>query len=1815
MALKLFPTNPYYDDFDETKNYVRILYRPGHSVQARELNQMQTVLQAQIDRHGRHIFSEGSPVLGGNMTLDNKLDYVKVESAFVPAGATQSTPTNQYIREFIGTTVTGQSTGLTALVVDAVEDGVDLSTTLYVKYTNSGTDKLTKTFSPQEEVWSDVGGRKAKVLDANSTPTGYGMRFSIDSGVFFVNGHFVYTEAESLIISRYTTTESTRVAYEIKENIVTIIEDPSLGDNAKDYPNSAAPGAHRYQIILNLLTLPFSFEDERNPEIIQLMVIENGVVKQKAKTEYSELANNLAQRTYEESGNYALNPFLLNIRELYNSGTNNGLYTVSQLRSAYNLSVADYTDAEVIAYGNERLAVGLEKSVAYVNGYRIELEDIKYVPVLKARNLEHQAVFNGSSTVANLGNYVYVDVSKGLPDITNFAEISLQLSDTTEIGTARARSIDYTNVGSTYKLYLFDVKMYGSYTFGEVQRFNQSIPDRVQFTATPNAFYGPKLYETSSNSLIFPLQFSAVKSLLLDGTTNDTYYTSKKILEGQSIDIVDNKYQVSFSVVGDGEVEDFNPIDWIAMREDGTETAGTIYPIQDVDVVIDNTAPGGSTSQVTVIFSGTPTGKVSIIYPIRKNLKAKTKTLVRGYTQLVSPAPAETYRDWVPLGQTDVIRIVSIEDLATTINNDGDFLDITDRYELDNGQRDNYYGLAQIRLKHGALSPSGDAQLRVTLDYYQHGTVGDYFSVDSYPALVDGVSAYGDIPVFNSSKGVIQLRDALDFRPTIDRSGNGFSDTSNGASKMDCVKSGNVIKADVKYYLNRLDKIYVDKYGNFGSIEGVPALRPELPRDPQDSMILYEMFIPAWTFSPDGVNSKMIDNKRYTMRDIGKLERRIKTLEYYTTLSLLEKDAANYELPADFFKNGFLVDNFYGHNVGNPSHPDYSVSMDKSKGVVRPQFVEDEVRLLWNDDTSTNLQKTGPLLTLKYTTKSYIEQPYSSYAEYVNPYNIFSWTGDMKLSPESDNWKDTETRPQVVIDQEGIYDSFSQLADAAGVTGTVWNEWQTAWSGVVPGSTSTSSTNWMDPSFTSAASMSVPGRAIVTTTTTIGTTQTNSIRDGIRTEVVPDTVTTDLGDRVVEVNFIPFIRSRIVAFHAERMKPDTRLYAFFDNKDVSAYATMTDQFYQFSDFTAANPAYHSSYTFNGETGWPEILGDRQELITNSKGEISGFFIVPNNSVMQFRTGQRIFRLTDSPTNITATTTTSSEAIYEASGLLQSKENLVLSTRVPRIDRTTVTDSKTTFERGVVASQTRVSGWYDPLAQTIMVDEPGGIFATSIDLYFADFDPNIPVTVHLVTTTAGIPTMNIIPFSKVTKTLTAADISENASVATNFQFEAPVHLQQGIEYAIVILSMSDKPKCYVSVMGDYDLTNQTYRISKQPYTGVFFKSQNASTWTPEQEKDLKFRLNRAVFASSGIAKFNNVDVADITIGADPILTTAGSAVVRVYHKNHGLFVGSKVKIQGAQANKNGLLNGIDPANINYNPSVPRVITRVEKDFYEFTSGAPGAPDAADATGRAGGVGITATCNKLMDVVQLSVQQLVMPNTDISWTGMVSNARSLPKALFEPYTLTQTFPLIANQNTYFTSPKCVPNTLNSYNGTYGTEFTGVMLSNLDNISPVIDLDRVSLYTISNLIDHPTGNPEEADRNYVSTFADETESIGGSAISKYITRRVALLEDANQIRVILDVNRPTGSDIELYVKVQASDDTDFDSIDWMKVEPDDIMGYSENSTTYKEVEYNIDTELGGVEFNSMAFKIVFKSVNSSVVPSCKNLRAIAIYGSLPE
>ena len=146
-------------------------------------------------------------------------------------------------------------------------------------------------------------------------------------------------------------------------------------------------------------------------------------------------------------------------------------------------------------------------------------------------------------------------------------------------------------------------------------------------------------------------------------------------------------------------------------------------------------------------------------------------------------------------------------------------------------------------------------------------------------------------------------------------------------------------------------------------------------------MHLYTLFLPAYTLDTADVGIEHVDNKRYTMRDIGRIEKRIETAEYYTQLSLLETAAQNLQIQDangfDRFKNGFVVDNFTGHNIGDVGNKDYKVSIDYAKGELKLHSMKTLYNLLKEmmmvlqlqaaDRTAHNYQKTGDLITLLYT--------------------------------------------------------------------------------------------------------------------------------------------------------------------------------------------------------------------------------------------------------------------------------------------------------------------------------------------------------------------------------------------------------------------------------------------------------------------------------------------------------------------------------------------------------------------------------------------------------------------------------------------------------------------------------------------------------------------------------------------------------------------------------------------------------------------------------------------------------------------------------
>ena len=378
------------------------------------------------------------------------------------------------------------------------------------------------------------------------------------------------------------------------------------------------------------------------------------------------------------------------------------------------------------------------------------------------------------------------------------------------------------------------------------------------------------------------------------------------------------------------------------------------------------------------------------------------------------------------------------------------------------------------------------------------------------------------------------------------------------------------------------------------------------------------------------------------MRDIGRLQDRIENIEFSTALSLLERDAESFEVQdangLNRFKSGFVVDNFSGHRLGKVTDKDYKCAIDMNEKELRPKCVLknaqlSEVATSDSARTTAGYQKTGDLITLPYTHTTLAEQQYATKTENIQPYLLASFVGKIELSPSGDEWFETETAPAVIINREGNFDSIRAANENA--IGTVWNAWETTWSGVV-------SVDAFSNDPTQGNPHNRPTRLI-----NVGATaRTDRQRTGLRTRVVENVVQEVVNSRVINRALIPFVRPRNVTFTGSGFQPNTRVYAFFDGVAVSQFVTPSAGFTSAETPVAGSP-----------------------IITSSSGAVAGTFAIPDHRFPgqennpRFRTGETAFRLTSSESNsLKPAPKTQGNAVYYAQGVLNTNQDTIVATR-------------------------------------------------------------------------------------------------------------------------------------------------------------------------------------------------------------------------------------------------------------------------------------------------------------------------------------------------------------------------------------------------------------------------------------------------------------------------------------------------------------------------------------------------------------------------
>ena len=387
------------------------------------------------------------------------------------------------------------------------------------------------------------------------------------------------------------------------------------------------------------------------------------------------------------------------------------------------------------------------------------------------------------------------------------------------------------------------------------------------------------------------------------------------------------------------------------------------------------------------------------------------------------------------------------------------------------------------------------------------------------------------------------------------------------------------------------------------------------------------------------------------------------------------------------------------------------------------------------------------------------------------------------------------------------------------------------------------------------------------------------------------------------------------------------------------------------------------------------------------------------------------------------------------------------------------------------------------------------------------------------------------------------------------------------------------------------------VSRQPYAGVLFKSQNGSTWTADQNEDLKFTMRRAEFttSSNGTLTLCNDTYESRTLATNPLRTTSGSNVVRVFHPNHGMHgTSNNVTISGIGSSVNGI--GASEFNTTHTS-----ISNVGLDSYDIT-----VSSNASSSGDGGGTAVVATQNKLYDLLNLQIMNVKHPDTTLGFNIKTTTGKSISGSETEFSLDSSTTSVVANDNILFTSPKMVASDINQTNEMSGSKslFVNCVLGSTNSkLSPVIDLQRTSAFAVSNRLNtNPTTYPD-----YVSDTTNE----GTTSAASYLTRPVVLDNTSTALDIRLTANVRTSSNILVYFRTSAADEArDINDISWTPFNSDGSEDTTiipaEDDFTFREYKYSA-SNLNG--FEAFQIKIVMTGTISSYPPKIRDMRGIAL------
>jgi hypothetical protein len=797
----------------------------------------------------------------------------------------------------------------------------------------------------------------------------------------------------------------------------------------------------------------------------------------------------------------------------------------------------------------------------------------------------------------------------------------------------------------------------------------------------------------------------------------------------------------------------------------------------------------------------------------------------------------------------------------------GAYIDRTDDFVLDKGQKSQYYDYSRIVRSSGTVVPAK----KLTVIYNAYGVSeadsGDFYTASSYNA--SNFKNY--VPSLNND---LRASDVLDFRPRVSSFNSTITspfnfDTRNFATSLAnpqiVVAPNESSVVSYQYYVPRIDRLVLNKGGNFQLIVGSGSPNPQPPTEISDAMNIATLEIPAYVYDVNDIKISLVENRRYTMKDIGSLEDRIENLEKFASLTLLELDVKSLQVIDDDglglskFKCGFFADSFVDTSSIDFKNQDTRASIDGSNGelttdlsihTLKSQILPSNSINLESADYSTdidlldpNIKKTGDLITLNYSEKLWgdISQEFATTKENLNPHGLSNFNGKVALFPSTDLWvKTINNKKGNIVRTQSLWDNsyISNLYLSSENSNKMRSRnVQFSASDLVPLSRYTSS---LDGSSSVDIIPKLLKINMISGIFTVGETVEGYVGDKkvFSSRVCEPNHKNGLFSAPSETYAVnPYQSTEILTDYAQStsvLNIDT--YSLADNADGRFYG------YVFEGMRII-----------GKTSGAQCDVTSQDLITDNVGDLIGCFYVRNPFTTL--TPSTLFNVSDKTFRLqTDSTPTQTSSISLRSYFCES--SLYLSDN-PK-------SSNISLLRRPVSTRSVLETGKSYLSQTFKVDNEGG-FLTSVDLFFANKDDTEKVTVEIrEVDLGGRPTAKILQDFSVAQILPAnITTSTDGSVATNIKFKSPVYLEPNKQYALTLFSASSSLySVWTATSNEATVATQNFPNSQQIiYSNQFiggnlYKPQNGAIATASLLQDLKFKLYKAQFVDSGTAFFTN-----------------------------------------------------------------------------------------------------------------------------------------------------------------------------------------------------------------------------------------------------------------------------------------------------------------------------------------------------------------------